>query len=149
MSKQFTSGQQRLPLLNIQNKNKIPNENVNQSKNMKGQSIHFIKLDINIEEETCIKKDYVITDNCNNDIAQYNKNLLIEEDVKHGDIEYTKNLQKALKDAIDVNDELRFALEKLTLEINELKKNQEEKDDALLDLAEFYKVLIYKLFRTV
>lgn len=105
MSKQFTSGQQRLPLVNIQNKAKIANENVKQSKNTKGQCKQSLKLDINNDEDLNIKKDYIITDNI--DSIQNNKNMLSEDDDKHGDIEFTKSVQIALKNAIEENDTVK------------------------------------------
>ena len=65
---------------------------------------------------------------------------LFDEQDKIGEIEYTKNLITALREAIEENDKLRqFAFE-LTKQNEELKKEMIEKDDVIRELAQYYQV---------
>ena len=59
-----------------------------------------------------------------------------------GEIEYTKNVLKALKEAIDENDKLREIVAKLNSENEKMKSELDEKDNAILDLENYYNVSI-------
>lgn len=59
-----------------------------------------------------------------------------------GEIEYTKNVLKALKEAIDENDKLREIVAKLNSENEKIKSELDEKDNAILDLENYYNVNI-------
>lgn len=94
MSEQIKSGQQRLPLTNIQNKGKTLSENVKVAKTFKTNSTFLFILDNINEEENIVKKDCVITDS----------NVLTEEEENIGNHHHYLSVQKALKDALDEND---------------------------------------------
>lgn len=69
-----------------------------------------------------------------------------------GEIEYTKNVLKALKEAIDENDKLREIVAKLNSENEKMKSELDEKDNAILDLENYYNVsilLFYYLISSV
>jgi|LauGreDrversion4_2_1035121.scaffolds.fasta_scaffold801643_2 hypothetical protein len=96
MSEQIKSGQQRLPLTNIQNKGKTLSENVKMSKTFKTHSILlFILANIN-EEENSVKKDCIIPDS----------HIITEEEENIGNHHHYLSVQKALKEAIDENDKV-------------------------------------------
>ena len=59
---------------------------------------------------------------------------------KIGEIEYTKNIIAALKEAIEENDKLRQYAFELTKQNEELKKEMIEKDDVIRELAQYYQV---------
>lgn len=85
------------------------------------------------------------TNNINdNDTDEDNKeddiDDLFDEEKKIGEIEYTKNLIKALREAIEENDKLRQYAFELTKENEELKKEISEKDDVIRELAQYYQV---------
>ena len=85
------------------------------------------------------------TNNINdNDTDEDNKeddiDDLFDEEKKIGEIEYTKNLIKALREAIEENDKLRQYAFELTKENEELKKEMSEKDDVIRELAQYYQV---------
>lgn len=63
-----------------------------------------------------------------------------------GEIEYTKNVLKALKEAIDENDKLREIVAKLNSENEKMKSELDEKDNAILDLENYYNVSILITF---
>lgn len=77
----------------------------------------------------------------NNDSKEYN--LLINDESKIGEIEYTKNLIKALKEAIDENDKLRQYAIDLTKENEEMKKEMIAKNGVIEELANYYQVRYY------
>ena len=66
--------------------------------------------------------------------------LFDDEEDKIGEIEYTKNLIAALKEAIEENDKLRQYAFELTKQNEELKKEMIEKDDVIRELAQYYQV---------
>ena len=66
--------------------------------------------------------------------------LFDDEEDKRGEIEYTKNLIAALKEAIEENDKLRQYAFELTKQNEELKKEMIEKDDVIRELAQYYQV---------
>ena len=81
------------------------------------------------------------TNNINdNDTEENNIDNLFDEEKKIGEIEYTKNLIKALREAIEENDKLRQYAFELTKENEELKKEMSEKDDVIRELAQYYQV---------
>ena len=57
-----------------------------------------------------------------------------------GECEYTKNVVKALKDAIIVNDKLTEMVQKLAVENDKMKEELNEKDNVIQELAQYYKV---------
>lgn len=77
----------------------------------------------------------------NNDSKEYNS--LINDESKIGEIEYTKNLIKALKEAIDENDKLRQYAIDLTKENEEMKKEMIAKNGVIEELANYYQVRYY------
>lgn len=77
----------------------------------------------------------------NNDPNEYNS--LINDESKIGEIEYTKNLIKALKEAIDENDKLRQYAIDLTKENEEMKKEINAKNGVIEELAYYYQVRYY------
>ena len=70
------------------------------------------------------------------------------EDQKMGDKEFIKVLQKALKDALDKNDILRNYVSELNTENEKLKKENDEKDDVIKELGDYYELCQKKHIRT-
>ena len=70
------------------------------------------------------------------------------EDQKMGDKEFIKVLQKALKDALDKNDILRNYVSELNTENEKLKKENDEKDDVIKELGDYYELCQKNHIRT-
>ena len=70
------------------------------------------------------------------------------EEQKMGDKEFIKVLQKALKDALDKNDILRNYVSELNTENEKLKKENDEKDDVIKELGDYYELCQKKHIRT-
>jgi hypothetical protein len=96
MSEQLKSGQHRLPLTNIQNKSKTLSENMKMNKTVKTQSIYHIYQVNNTEDECNAKKDCIITDS----------HILTEEEENLANHHHYLSMQKALKEAIDINEKV-------------------------------------------
>ena len=64
------------------------------------------------------------------------------------DKEFIKVLQKALKDALDKNDILRNYVSELNTENEKLKKENDEKDDVIKELGDYYELCQKKHIRT-
>ena len=69
-----------------------------------------------------------------------NYETILNEETKIGEIEYTKNLIKALKEAIDENDRLRESAAQLVEENNKMRNELDEKDNIIRELGEYYQV---------
>ena len=73
----------------------------------------------------------------------YNNNNNINSDLEMdestlGDIEYTKTLQLALRDAINQNEKLTEELNKYIQENKDLKDEIDEKDNVIYELSQYY-----------
>ena len=99
------------------------------------------KKDSEETNNTTIQNTNNINDNdTDDDNKEDDIDDLFDEEKKIGEIEYTKNLIKALREAIEENDKLRQYAFELTKENEELKKEMSEKDDVIRELAQYYQV---------
>ena len=76
-------------------------------------------------------------------VLYFYNNININSDIEMdestlGDIEYTKTLQLALKDAINQNEKLTEELNKCIQENKELREEIEEKDNVIYELSQYY-----------
>ena len=76
-------------------------------------------------------------------VLYFYNNININSDIEMdestlGDIEYTKTLQLALKDAINQNEKLTEELNKCIEENKELREEIEEKDNVIYELSQYY-----------
>lgn len=78
-----------------------------------------------------------------NNFNFYNNNIITNNDYDLdestlGDVEYTKTLQLALKDAINQNEKLNEKLYECFQENKKLKEEIEEKDNVIYELGQYY-----------
>lgn len=122
-----------------QDSKNIKNEFTNKKRNKDSE-------EKSINNTTAQIANNIIDNDTDDDNKEDDIDDLFDEEGKIGEIEYTKNLIKALKEAIEENDKLRqYALE-LTKENEDLKKEMSEKDDVIRELAQYYQVRYYILF---
>lgn len=88
------------------------------------------------EYERPCNVDIVLNSDNNNSIIINSEVEMVEN--KLGDIEYTKALQLALKDAINLNEKLSEELHKYMQENKELREELEDKDNAIYELSQYY-----------
>ena len=74
-----------------------------------------------------------------------NINSLLSDQKRIGEIEYRKNVLKALKQAINENDKLRESVTKLNEENAKMKNELNDKDNSIRELYDYYNVFCYLL----
>ena len=74
-----------------------------------------------------------------------NINSLLSDQKRIGEIEYRKNVLKALKEAINENDKLRESVTKLNEENAKMKNELNDEDNSIRELYDYYNVFCYLL----
>lgn len=72
-----------------------------------------------------------------------NINSLLSDQKRIGEIEYRKNVLKALREAINENDKLRESVSKLNEENAKMKNELNDKDNSIRELYDYYNVFYY------